>query len=133
MAPRRILRTVESSEDPRLERLRAMAADLPEAQVTTKTGGQHWAFEVRGKNFAYWLNDHHGDGRIAVQFKMAPGELERLVARDPTTFYVPPYMARHGWVGVYLDAGPIDWDELEGMMALAYRLTAPRKLLATLG
>ena len=123
---------VSSEGDARLERLRTMTEGLPEAAVTTKTGGQHWAFEVRGKNFAYWLNDHHGDGRIAVQFKMPSGELERLVERDPTTFYVPPYMARHGWVGVYLDAGPIDWDGLEGMMALAYRLTAPKKLLAAL-
>ena len=121
-----------TGQDSRLLRLREIAAGLPEAEVTTKTGGQHWAFEVRGKNFAYWLNDHHGDGRIAIQLKMPPGELERLVERDAARFYVPPYMARFGWVGVYLDAGPIDWEELEGMMALAYRLTAPKKLLATL-
>jgi phosphoribosylglycinamide formyltransferase-1 len=122
----------ETGDDSRLSRLREIAAGFPEAEVTTKTGGQHWAFEVRGKNFAYWLNDHHSDGRIALQCKLPPGELERLVGHEPATFYVPPYMARFGWVGIYLDAGPIDWPEIEGMMALAYRLTAPKKLLAGL-
>lgn len=122
----------EVVDDPRLARLREVVSGYPEVEVTTRTGGQHWAFEVRGKNFAYWLNDHHGDGRIALQCKLPPGELQRLVAEDPSTYYVPPYMARHGWVGVYLDAGPIDWPAIEAMLAVAYRLTAPKRLVATL-
>jgi len=29
--------------------------------------------------------------------------LHKLVAEDPSKFFLPPYMAHHGYVGIYLD------------------------------
>jgi hypothetical protein len=58
---------------------------LPEAEVT-RPAGQRCSFSVRDKKFAHFLDDHHGDGRIAFQCKMPPGEMGRLVEMDPERF-----------------------------------------------
>jgi hypothetical protein len=112
-----------------LERLRTICLVLPEVEMQ---GDQHKAFVVRGKKFAYHLVDHHGDGRVALQCKAGRGENAELVASDPERFFMPPYMAHHGWVGLYLDLGPVDWDEVRELVTDAYRLTAPKRLVALL-
>jgi hypothetical protein len=108
-----------------LGRLAEICRALPEVEVAT---GQHTAFMVRGKKFAYHLVDHHGDGRIAFQCKAAPGENRALVASDPERFFLPPYMTQHGWVGLYLDRGRVDWQEVTELMTDAYLLIAPKRL-----
>jgi hypothetical protein len=117
--------------DPRLQRIFDIVATLPEAEATTRTG-QHYALEVRGKKFCYYTVDHHGDGRVAITYKAPRGELQALVAADPRRFFTPPYMHQHGWVGLDLDAAPIDWDEVTEMLTAAYRMTAPKTLAARL-
>jgi hypothetical protein len=52
-----------------------------------------------------------------------------MVEAAPERFFAPPYVGPSGWVGVYLD-GDVDWNELQGLLWDAWRLTAPRKLLA---
>ena len=42
-----------------------------------------------------------------------PGAQEQLVGDEPDRYFRPPYVGSKGWIGVYLDAGPIDWDRLE--------------------
>jgi hypothetical protein len=111
-----------------VERLTAICADLPEVEVTSE--GRHTSFAVRGKRFAWHLIDHHGDGRVDLQCKAAPGANDAMVARDPARFHLPPYMARHGWVGLRLDAGEVDWDEVAALVTEAYVLMAPRRLAA---
>ena len=32
----------------------------------------------------------------------------------------------HGWLGVYLDRGHVDWNELEDLLIHAYKLAAPK-------
>ena len=49
-----------------LARVRAVCETFPEVVVRP---GQHHAFLVRGKTFAYFLVDHHGDGRVAIQIE----------------------------------------------------------------
>ncbi len=80
---------------------------LPEA--TEERSGRHAAFLVRNKKFAYYLDDHHGDGRLAVTTRAAPGQNTALVASDPGRFFIPSYIGSRGWVGLYLDVGPFDW------------------------
>lgn len=113
-----------------LRRLTAIADRLPEAEASSRTG-QHTAFSVRGKKFAYYLVDHHGDDRVSFECKAAPGVNASLAGADPTRFYLPKYMAHHGWLALYLDVGPVDWDEIEDLLVTAYRLTAPKRLAAT--
>lgn len=115
-----------ASEDPRLARLTAISLALPEA--TRKDMGQHASFLIRAKTFAYFLADHHGDGIVAVCCKTALGENLEMIASDPARFYLPAYIGPKGWVGLRLDAGEVDWEEVAGLIVDSYRLVAPKKL-----
>ena len=116
------------AEDPRLMRLSQICLALPE--TARKVLGQHAAFLVRKKIFAYFLNDHHGDGIVAVTGKALPGDNHALVAAQPKRFYLPAYIGPRGWVALRLDTGKIDWDEVAELVAGSYRLMAPKKLAA---
>lgn len=114
------------SEDRRLVRLTKLSLTLPEAERQLTFG--HARFHVRGKTFAWYLDDHHGDGIVSVSCKMEPGENREIAALDPKRFYLPAYMAHRGWIALRLDAGKIDWNEVEELVAESYRLVAPRRL-----
>ena len=111
----------------RRERLLALCHDLPEA-MAERAGVQHLAFKVRKKIFAYYVYDHHRDGRIALLCKAPPGEQTRLLEEDPHRYFVPPYVGPKGWVGVRLDTPRVDWKEIKNLVFVAYFLTAPDKL-----
>jgi hypothetical protein len=88
-------------------------------------------FRVKNKLFAMYAkaNNHHGDGRNGIWCKAAPINQRLMVEAAPAKFFVPPYVGPHGWIGVYLD-GDVDWDELGDLLWDAWRMTAPKKLLA---
>jgi hypothetical protein len=54
-----------------------------------------------------------------------------LVTEAPDRFSVPAYVGYRGWLGVHLDRN-LDWDDVAGIVEDAYRLVAPRKLVAEL-
>ena len=114
------------ADDPRLAPLTAVALDLPEAK--RERGDRHATFRVRGRAFAYLLVDHHGDGIVGLAAKAAPGAAEALIAEAPERFYRPAYLGHRGWVGVRLDTGAVDWDEVAGFVVDSYRLCAPKSL-----
>jgi predicted DNA-binding protein (MmcQ/YjbR family) len=114
------------AEDRRLVRLTKICAALPEA--SRERAGSHASFKVRKKVFAYYLDDHHGDGIVAVCFKAAPGENAEMAAVDPSRFYLPAYIGPRGWAGLRLDVGPIDWEEVGELVVDSYRLVAPKRL-----
>ena len=118
-------------EDPRLVRLTGICLGLPEA--TRQDTGRHASFLVRKKTFAYFLDNHHGDGIVAVCCKVALGENADLAAADPARFYLPAYIGPRGWVGLRLDGGAIDWSEVTEVVAGSYRLAAPKRLAALIG
>jgi hypothetical protein len=106
-----------------------IVADLPEA---TSSGDPHLTLAVRKKTFGYFLDDHHGDGIVGIALKAAAGEQEALIRSNPDRFYVPAYLGAKGWVGVRLDVGEVDWAEIRELITEAYRLQAPRRLVAQL-
>ena len=114
------------ADDPRAH-VQAICLALPE---TTAAGDQQLTFQVRGRTFAYYLDDRHGDGRIALCCKAAPGENAELVASDPERFYLPSYVGPKGWVSPRLDLGEVDWGEAAELVLDSYRLVAPRRLAA---
>lgn len=113
-------------EDQRLQRLSALCLALPEAQ--RQRLGPHADFRVRKKVFAYWLDDHHGDGIVCVCCKGELGENVDRVARDPTRYTLPAYIHHRGWFGIRLDQGTIDWREVESAVRLSWLLAAPKTL-----
>ena len=119
-----------AAEDPRLARVTQICLALPEA--TRKVLGSHAQFLVRKKTFAYFLNNHHGDGIVSITCKVLPGENQALAAAQPNRFYLPAYIGPRGWVALRLDRGKIDWGEVAELVRCGYQLTAPKRL-AVLG
>lgn len=54
-----------------------------------------------------------------------------LVGQFPERFFVPPYVGHRGWVGVRLERD-VDWDEVADLIEDAYRMVAPKGLVARL-
>lgn len=111
-----------------LARLTKLALALPEAK--RELHGSHAAFLVRKKIFAYFLDNHHGDGIVAVSCKVLPGENAALVAAQPKRYYLPAYIGPRGWVALRLDGGKTDWDEVRELLLGSYLLTGPKRLAA---
>lgn len=78
-----------------------------------------------------YLDNHHGDGRLAI-WCAAPEEMQSLlVAADAERFFVPPYVGHRGWLGVRLDRS-VDWEEIAGFVEDAYLTVAPKRLVERL-
>jgi hypothetical protein len=112
-----------------IDHVREICAALPECQVE---GERHHKLFVRKKTLGWHTVDHHGDGRISLTIRVAKGENAELVASDPARFFLPPYVAHQGYVGLYLDAGPVDWEEARELITDAYRIVAPKTLVKQL-
>jgi predicted DNA-binding protein (MmcQ/YjbR family) len=115
-----------ADEDWRLTKLTSFCLAMPEA--TRQLMASHAGFYIRNKMFAYFLDDHHGDGIVGVTCKVLPGDNKALVASDPARFYMPAYVASKGWVGPRLDVGEIDWDEVKELVTHSYLLVAHKRL-----
>ena len=115
-----------------LDKLRELCLQLPEAHEVEAWGEP--TFRVKNKIFAMYASsgNHHGGGRPAAWVKATPSEQELLVRAAPARFFVPPYVGKSGWIGVWLDKRP-KWKEIELLLRDGYRLTAPKKLLPLLG
>jgi phosphoribosylglycinamide formyltransferase-1 len=110
----------------RRDRLVRFCRTLPEATVTAHD--QHVGFQVGGRTFAWYVDDEHGDGRVAVLCKAPQGLNAALAASDPHRFYLPRYVGSRGWVALRLDRQDVDWGEVAELVADSYRLVAPRRL-----
>ena len=100
---------------------------LPEA--TEGAGVGNPSFRVRDKIFAM-RHDLH-EGRWSIWCKAPPGAQATLVAAEPDRFFVPPYVGHHGWIGIDL-AVEQDWELVGSLIEDSYRMTAPKRLVATL-
>ena len=107
-------------------RITKIALTLPES--ARHIYGLHAQFLIRKNTFAYFLDNHHGDGIVGITCKVLPGESTALVEAQSGRFYAPAYLASKGWVGLRLDVGKIDWDEVRELLLTSYTLIAPKKL-----
>lgn len=113
-----------------LAKVREIAFALPE--VTERLSHGAPSFFVRDKKtLCHFHDDHHGDGRLCLWVPAPPGVQAEVVAQEPDRFFVPPYVGHRGWIGVHLNVEP-DWDEVTGVLEDAYRMIAPKKLIAEL-
>jgi predicted DNA-binding protein (MmcQ/YjbR family) len=114
----------------KLEKVAAICLALPSAEQTLS--GSHATYRVRGKVFAYFLDDHHGDGIVSVCVKSELGENTDRANRDPERYYLPDYIGPRGWFGLRLDRGRVDWQEVRSVVKRSYLLTAPKTLVKKL-
>ena len=113
-----------------LEPLRRICLGLPEVTERLSHGEPTW-FVRDKKTFVNYANHHHDD-RLAFWCAAPDGAQETLVAQNPERFFRPPYVGHRGWLGVYLDVPGIDWDQIADLVADAYRVVAPKRLVAEL-
>ena len=113
-----------------LQRLRAIALDLPEAAERLSHGSPGFHIGAKGKFFAYIWHNHHGDGETAVVVKCADREEQAmLVEADPDFYFVPAYLGPSGWVAMRVGAPGTDWDRIGDRVARSWELVAPARLL----
>ena len=117
-----------SQEDERLVLFTKICLGFPRAE--REMMGSHAGFKVKKKTFAYFLNDHHGDGIVGVWCKVLPGDNAALIKADPKRFFMPADVGPRGWVGLRLDGRRIDWGEVEELAKGSYQLIAGKTLAA---
>ena len=93
-------------EDRRLIRVTEICLALPEEARTSI--GDHFSFGVRNKKFAYYLDNHHGDGIVAVCFRTIAGENEVLFASERSAILQPCLHRAKRVVGLRLGHGGIN-------------------------
>ena len=115
------------ADDPErvLERLRGLCLALLDTSERVSHGIP--AFDVKGKMFAYFRHNHHGDGRTVVCVKTTGREeQEPLIELDPDLYSWPAYFGPSGWISVNLAPVDTDWTHVEGRLKSSYDLAAPR-------
>ncbi|WP_432770819.1 phosphoribosylglycinamide formyltransferase [Sphingopyxis sp.] len=124
--------TRERNPDYLLGRVREIATALPEADEVSSHGMPCFGI-VKGKKFAYFTQDHHGDGKIAILVKISGGdEQAALIEMDADRYYRPAYFG-DGWVGIRLDLGDTDWDAIGDWLRKSWLAVAPKKLAGLMG
>ena len=124
--------TRESSPEWLLERVRALALGLPEAEVRPSHGSPGW--RVAGaKYFAHFSDRHHGEPRIALLVKTGGmDEMAALIEQDPDAYFRPAYYGASGWIGLTLNREGVDWDHVAHWLRRSWRAVAPKRLTALL-
>jgi predicted DNA-binding protein (MmcQ/YjbR family) len=103
---------------------------FPESEEVLSHGSPD--FRVRGKTFATYVINHHGDGRVALWLNSPQGSQQHYVDQDRKHFFVPPYVGPRGWLGVNLDKG-ISWKTVATLVRHAYEKVAPASLAKSVG
>jgi hypothetical protein len=106
-----------------MERIRPIALALPDVVERPSHGSPTFftAEGSKGKTFASVHDEREwGEGRLCL-WAAGPIELQQALVEDrPDRFFVPPYVGHRGWVGLRLDATPVDWDEVGGVLEDAH-------------
>jgi predicted DNA-binding protein (MmcQ/YjbR family) len=84
-------------------------------------------FRVRGKIFATYTINHHGDGRVSLWLVAPRGAQAAFTKMQPKAYFVPPYVGPRGWLGVELAKG-LGWDTVYEHVRDAYEMAAPQEL-----
>jgi predicted DNA-binding protein (MmcQ/YjbR family) len=83
----------------------------------------------KGRVFAVWALNHHGDGHVALWLNTPAAEQSRLIASAPKHLYKPQYVGPSGWIGVELNRG-FSWKRVIELAHMAYLNSSPAKLAA---
>ena len=113
---------------PPLARLGELCRAFPDTEERLSHGELAWF--AGGRRCFVTSADRHHDDRVAFWAAAPEGVQAALVATDPARWFRPPYVGARGWVGGWLDVDDVDWDRVEEVVEDAWRLVAPRRLVA---
>ena len=106
----------------RRDTVRRFALALPEATEQETWGTP--TFRVRKKIFVMFSEEQR-----EAWIKSTHDEQRALTQMDPDTFFVPPYVGPSGWIGVRFETA--DREEMRELITEAWRMTAPKRLVAS--
>ena len=109
---------------PTFEDVRRISLGLPESNEIL-TWGTDATFRVGARIFAI-----SGESADRVSIKASLAAQAELIDLAPLTFGRAAYVGRFGWVTV--DLARVDPEVLAGLLLDGWRLTAPKRLAATL-
>jgi hypothetical protein len=107
-----------------LDRVRAICHALP--GTTEKLSHGAPSFFLPTGQYLSFVDNHHGDGRLAAWIAAPPGMQESLVAAEPKHFFRPPYVGVAGWVGMNLNTG-LEWGAIAAVIAEGHAFIAAKK------
>lgn len=110
-----------------LARIRRICLSLHEATEKEAWGAP--TFRVRDRLFVMFVNNHHGDGRLAIWCNASHDAQAAIVDADPKRFFVPPYVGKGGWIGIRLDRRP-NWAVVAALIEEGHRIAASRRRVA---
>lgn len=118
----------EQSPEYLTEKVRKLALALPETDEVVSHGMPCWGI-VKGKKFAYFTYNHHEDGKTALLVKISGVEEQaHLIETDADRYYRPKYFGDN-WIGIRLDTGDTDWDEIDARLTRSWQSIAPKRLV----
>jgi predicted DNA-binding protein (MmcQ/YjbR family) len=112
------------------EATRELLLAFPEVEEFESHGSPNYRAK-KGKVFAVWALNHHGDGKVALWLNTPAAEQGMHIA-SARQIYKPPYVGPSGWIGVELNKG-FSWKRLAELVRAAYVNASPAKLVAQLG
>ncbi len=101
-----------------LTRVRRICKSIPGTVEKISHGAP--TFFTPKRVFAMFVDNHHGDGHVAVWLPAADGVQAALIEEDPGTYFRPPYVGVNGWVGVELSK--VDDEQLGALIREGFRL-----------
>jgi hypothetical protein len=105
------------------ETVRMLALALPKAEEGTSYGTP--AFKVGGTLFARL----HQDGESLV-VRIDMNERAMRMKAEPETYYITDHYLNYPWILVRISS--VDIDDLRDLLEDAWRLSAPKRLIASL-
>lgn len=107
--------------------VRELCLAFPDAEEFESHGSPNYRAR-KGKVFAAWALNHHGDGHVGLWLNTPALEQARLLASS-RHLYKPPYVGPSGWIGVELNKG-MGWARVRELVHQAYLNSSPAKLVA---
>jgi predicted DNA-binding protein (MmcQ/YjbR family) len=102
-----------------LQRLRKICLALESAEQIVTFG--HPTFRVNGKSFCVF-EEYKGELGICIRVEK---ELQGLFLDDPR-FFRTPYIGKHGWVTLRVQAARLNWREIKELVKGSYLFARAR-------
>lgn len=107
--------------------VRELCLAYPEVEEFLSHGSPNFRAR-KGRVFAVWSLNHHGDGHVGLWLNTPAIEQSRLLASSKH-LYKPPYVGPSGWTAVELNKG-VSWKLVRELVHAAYANSSPAKLVA---
>ncbi len=112
--------------------VRELCLAFPEVEEFESHGSPNYRARLgarKGKVFAVFALNHHGDGRVALWLNTPAIEQSRLITSAPKHIFKPQYVGPSGWIGVELNRG-FSWKRVVELVHMAYVNSSPAQFVA---